>query len=330
MRIRPFALLLALSALSACTVTTVDRRPVVYRPEPPPPPAAPPPPVVYEEPAPPPPVAYESRTLYRYFGPHHIPDSIGGGWCYLDGVHDHDFPPENPAWYRVDGGVYYYSAPIVISFFDAHPDNHGGWCHLQGPHRHDYYPPRGIHTSFIYDRERRHYTYRAHEAAPAVRAEPDRHRWGEPAHPVRVEPDHNRPEPGWRRDEPEHHRAAEPGMRRDEPHPSAPARVETGVPHHAAEPARPPHALPPHEQRPIGIPAPHTAPAGPGHLPGQPSHGSGSVLSPPPVHSSAPAAPIGRIGGSPNHNPVRAPDGQRPHGTATPRPEDGKRHRPER
>ena len=170
--------LAALGALScACTIATVDRRPRVYSPPPPP---EPPPPVVYEPPPPsPPPVVYQNRTLYRYFGPHHIPDFTGGGWCYLEDVHDHEYAPDNPSWYRVERGVYFYSAPIAVTYYDVHPDDHGGWCYLHGPHRHGYHPPRAAHTSFFYDRDHRHYVYRPHDRSPISPGNRQRHHPGD-------------------------------------------------------------------------------------------------------------------------------------------------------
>jgi hypothetical protein len=360
MRVRSFPLLTALTALTcACTVTTVDRRPVVYRPAPPPPPdappppvvyrePAPPPPVVYQEPAPPPPVVYESRALYRYFGPHHIPDSIGGGWCVIDGVHEHDFPPENPGWYRFERGVYHYSAPIVITFYDAHPDNHGGWCSLHGPHRHDYYPPRDIHASFVYDRDRHHYFYRGHSAAPALgepghrRDEVEHHRWSEPERHPSIEPDRHHGEP--------EHRQGEASWRRDEAHPSAPARSEVGLPRRPVPPSVSHDPPPGRAPRLIGSPdtsspGPHpiiqkphpsapgqVGPSAPGHAsaPGSPGPGIGGVLPGARMgasdHSSAPGSPSASGGAAPpGPHSIRPGEAARPQ---SPKPDDSKRHRP--
>lgn len=322
MRVPLSPLLSALAALAcACTVTTVDRRPVVYRPAPPPPPTAPPPPVVYQEPAPPPPVVYESRTLYRYFGPHHIPDSIGGGWCTIDGVHEHDFAPENPGWYRFERGIYHYSAPIVITFYDAHPDNHGGWCSLHGPHRHDYYPPRNIHASFIYDRDRRHYYYRGHSAAPAQgeaghrRDEPGHHRLDEPGHHRRDEPDRQRGEPD--------HRQGEPNWRRGEAHPSAPARSEAGSPRNPI-PVSVPHDPPPgRNPHPIGPPGAFSPRPHP--IVQQPHRSTPGQLGPSaPTHASAPGSPAASGAAPPSPRSIHPGEAARPPSS---RPDDSKKHR---
>jgi len=91
--------------------------------------------------------------------------------CFLDGVHDHEYAPENISWYRHDRGVYYYSAPIVMTYWNAHPDEVGGWCYIHGAHAHSYYPPRGHSSRFHWDRARRHYAY---DARPSSRPAPRR------------------------------------------------------------------------------------------------------------------------------------------------------------
>jgi hypothetical protein len=85
-------------------------------------------------------VVHPSPAQYRYFGPHLIPASQGGGWCWLDGEHTHPYGPEDPSVYSVADDVYTYAGPTVVSYWDVHPDPWGGWCELHGYHTHDYYP----------------------------------------------------------------------------------------------------------------------------------------------------------------------------------------------
>ncbi|HCF62570.1 MAG TPA: hypothetical protein DFS52_31850, partial [Myxococcales bacterium] len=130
-----------LSGLGAC-VHTVDRRPVVYE-TPPPEPQQ---------------IIVQTSPTYRYWGAHLIPDAWGGGWCLIEGVHDHDYAPVYPEHYRYESGVYYYSAPVVVTYWDVHPDPYGGWCYLHGSHTHNYHPPRHHHAHFQWDRNTHRYT----------------------------------------------------------------------------------------------------------------------------------------------------------------------------
>ena len=47
---------------------------------------------------------------YAHFGHHPIPRAHGGGWCYMDGKHHHNFTPNysRRTHYRIRDGVYYY------------------------------------------------------------------------------------------------------------------------------------------------------------------------------------------------------------------------------
>ncbi len=94
-------------------------------------------PATYVEPAPPPPAS----PLVWYYGPHLVPDDRGGGWCYEDDAHTHDYFPDRPDVYVVDRGYYTYAGPIDFLYLDGHPLPGGGWCFLAGPHHHDYFPP---------------------------------------------------------------------------------------------------------------------------------------------------------------------------------------------
>src|SRR3990172_6727612 len=83
-------------------------------PPPPPPPRYEPAPVVPPGPA---------RGLY-YYGEHALP---GGGWCYLEGPHEHDFYPERAEHYAHEGGYYYWRGPLVVTYYAGHPLPGGGW-----------------------------------------------------------------------------------------------------------------------------------------------------------------------------------------------------------
>lgn len=107
----------------------------------------------YDSPAP---YAAAPRAEVYYYGNHFIPESAGGGWCYIDGPHTHDYYPERDDWYEYDQGYYWYRGPFLFSFFGGHPLPGGGWCFIQGPHQHDYYPPSGSdwrwnRTGYVYE-----------------------------------------------------------------------------------------------------------------------------------------------------------------------------------
>ncbi len=115
---RRLALTLTLLALSGCVVTTST---VV-------PDAPPPPPQVVE---------------VWYGGQHGVPASVGGGWCYYDGPHVHDYFPEPLDWYAFADGFYFWRGPVTYTYVGGHPMPGGGWCFIDVPHRHDYVPPYG-------------------------------------------------------------------------------------------------------------------------------------------------------------------------------------------
>ena len=128
-------LVLALSplVLGACVVVPAG-----------PGPEAPPP--VYQ--APPPAV----RAEVWYGGEHFVPDALGGGWCYEGRPHVHEYYPDRPDAYVVDGGTYYYRGPLVFTYYEGHPVPGGGWCYLRGPHTHDFLPPSGRDWAWRRDR----------------------------------------------------------------------------------------------------------------------------------------------------------------------------------
>jgi hypothetical protein len=141
-----------------------------------------PPPEPAEPPPPPPeqaPVAAPESVFY--YGEHALP---GGGWCYLEGPHEHDFYPQHPDYYVNDGGYYYWRGPLVISYYAGHPLPGGGWCTISGPHVHNYYPPREYHVHWAFT-PGRGYVYRG--PYTAVRP-PPRTYWVRPAPAPRYAP----------------------------------------------------------------------------------------------------------------------------------------------
>jgi hypothetical protein len=95
------------------------------------------------------------RSEVYYYGNHFIPDSAGGGWCYIDGPHQHDYFPERDDYYDYDQGYYWYRGPFLFAFFGGHPFPGGSWCFVNGPHQHDYHPPAGSdwrwnRTGYVY------------------------------------------------------------------------------------------------------------------------------------------------------------------------------------
>jgi hypothetical protein len=170
------------------------------------PPPEPPPPPVYAPPPPPPP--QPQPVLVWYGGQHYVPESMGGGWCYVEGPHQHPYYPDQYDRYVVQNNVYYWSAPLAITFYAGHPLPGGGWCYIAGPHLHDYYPP---HESTWAWRRGYGYVYSgpySHERPPPP------HYWPRAA-PRPIAPPDARPAP---------------------PRPSAPAPHQTPAPRPAPQP----------------------------------------------------------------------------------------------
>jgi hypothetical protein len=95
-------------------------------------------------------------AVVRYLSQHPLPRKIGGGFCYIDVPHVHDFGPSDPRMYRqVDGQYYFVGDPAPFdyqgprySYYGPHPIveanvqfGHPEYCYLQGPHYHWYEPP---------------------------------------------------------------------------------------------------------------------------------------------------------------------------------------------
>jgi hypothetical protein len=97
-----------------------------------------------------------AHNVVRYLSQHPLPRKMGGGFCYIDVAHVHDFGPSDPRMYRqVDGQYYFVGDPSPFeyqgpryAYYGAHPVVEARvafgqpvYCYLQGPHYHWYQPP---------------------------------------------------------------------------------------------------------------------------------------------------------------------------------------------
>jgi hypothetical protein len=100
--------------------------------------------------------ATAQATLVHYMSQHPLPRKVGGGFCYIDVSHVHDFGPSDPRMYRqIDGQYYFVGDPSPFNYegprsayYGPHPIveanvqfGHPEYCYLQGPHYHSYAPP---------------------------------------------------------------------------------------------------------------------------------------------------------------------------------------------
>jgi hypothetical protein len=100
--------------------------------------------------------ASAQATVTRYMSQHPLPRKMGGGFCYIDAPHVHDFGPSDPRMYQqVDGQFYFVGDPSPFdyqgprqAYYGAHPIvdanvqfGRPAYCYLRGPHYHWYQPP---------------------------------------------------------------------------------------------------------------------------------------------------------------------------------------------
>ena len=124
-------------------------------PTPPPPPAAAAAPAMPAEPLPP---APEAQQSWKYNGPHAVNAQYGTGFCNVQGVHYHPYPPfDDHLFQEQDGGYNFLGDPADFGYAgddlywynSAHPIAVGfgiGWCFMGWPHRH-FYRPWGAYFS---------------------------------------------------------------------------------------------------------------------------------------------------------------------------------------
>jgi hypothetical protein len=100
--------------------------------------------------------AANAHGVVRYMSQHPLPRKAGGGFCYIDVAHVHDFGPSDPRMYRqIDGQYYFVGDPSPFeyqgpryAYYGGHPVAEANvtfgepvYCYLQGPHYHWYQPP---------------------------------------------------------------------------------------------------------------------------------------------------------------------------------------------
>lgn len=267
---RRILLLSPLALLSACVVRAYDTRPA---------------PVVYDEP---PPVAAEP-TYYQYNGPHPLPDSEGGGWCPVEGVHTHPFAPDNS--YQFVQQTYVYAGPRVIWYNGFHPVPGGGYCYLEGRHSHGYLPPAEVQTSFVWTPGPRYYTYRGSYVPPGVHTAVGYPGYGRPptyAPPPVYHPVGSVPPPG--------HVGGYVPPPNTYPPPGSPPPYRPPPPGNPPPYTPPPNNPPPYTPPPQGNPPPGHGGQIPGHGGFPPGHNPGGV---PPGQQNNP----GHGGYDPGPNP---------------------------
>jgi hypothetical protein len=88
----------------------------------------------------------------RYLGPHPIAKRVGGGYCYIEAPHLHNYLPDQPVFFRdTPKGLAFVADPTPFGydgerhvFYGHHPvPIEGDWtiyCLLDGPHYHSYAP----------------------------------------------------------------------------------------------------------------------------------------------------------------------------------------------
>ena len=106
--------------------------------------------------------AARARTV-EFVSQHPVPHKFGGGFCYIDVPHVHNYGPEDPRMYREAHGQNYFvddPAPFAYdgprySYYGAHPVaeaevrlGHPVFCYIKGPHYHWYQPPPQAQAQF--------------------------------------------------------------------------------------------------------------------------------------------------------------------------------------
>jgi len=285
----------------------------------------------YYRPYSPPPAAAPRAEVY-YYGNHFIPESDGGGWCYIDGPHTHAYYPQHDDWYDYDQGYYWYRGPFMFAFLGGHPLPGGGWCFINGVHQHDYPPPRGTdwrwsRGSYVYEGQYR--PFRPPPASYWPRPAP-RTNWLDRRPTVRPSPMRPRPNdrlrsaPGLQRQEPERrgppawNERGAPG-RDERPGASgfAPGHRENSPPGHGGVP---PGQVGRPEPEPRVAPAWNDRGSGRDERPGASGFAPGHGDNPPPGHGGTPPGQLMRPEqdrrGGPGFVPPGRDEGRR--GTFTP------------
>jgi len=95
-------------------------------------------------------------NVVEYVSQHPVPANVGGGFCYINVPHVHDYPPADVRLYReTRAGYYFVGDPVPhaydgprYSYYGPHPVTEARvefdgpvYCYIQGPHFHWYQPP---------------------------------------------------------------------------------------------------------------------------------------------------------------------------------------------
>src|SRR5205823_6016822 len=97
-----------------------------------------------------------ATTGYQYYGSHPVPVEYGGGWCFNEGSHWHEYPANTS--YAYSGSYYTYSGPTELYYYDYHPIPSGGYCYIHGRHSHNYLPG-SYANNYYWDNNHNNYVY---------------------------------------------------------------------------------------------------------------------------------------------------------------------------
>jgi hypothetical protein len=98
-----------------------------------------------------------------YFDSHPVAPEAGGGYCYLEGAHEHDYAPAEemlPMFRECDGQLCFVGDPVpfgyggeVVAYDGQHPlylPPEGTFCYLVGLHYHVFFPYPAVLPYFIF------------------------------------------------------------------------------------------------------------------------------------------------------------------------------------
>jgi hypothetical protein len=92
----------------------------------------------------------------EYVSPHPVPHKFGGGFCYIDVPHTHNYRPDDHRMFHENRGQQFFVGDPVpfdydgphYTYYGAHPVfeaemrfGHPVFCYIKGPHFHGYQPP---------------------------------------------------------------------------------------------------------------------------------------------------------------------------------------------
>jgi len=97
---------------------------------------------------------------YAFYGTHPVPYDQGGGYCYQQGPHYHQYAPFDQNLFRQANGYFYFIGdPADFGYTQqlwGYNGNHpiplgwgGGYCYISWPHRHPYAPASAAYYNFV-------------------------------------------------------------------------------------------------------------------------------------------------------------------------------------